>query len=146
MNDRKYMILHHSTTKDGRTYNTEAIRRYHVEVLKWKDIGYHYIVERINDSFKIIPGRSVCDVGAHTLGFNDRSIGICLVGNHDAYAPPLKMMITMIGLIRSLQIAFKIPTVNVIGHRDSYYLLNKIPEKTCPGSKVLMYEVREALA
>jgi len=145
MNDPKYIILHHSTTKDGRTYDTDAIRNYHVNVLKWNDIGYHFLLERVNYELEIIPGRPIHKEGAHALGFNDRSVGICLIGNYDKDFPPYKMILMAVDLMKSIKIAFNISTANIIGHKGTYPLLHKPVEKTCPGNNIDMHYIREAV-
>ena len=48
-----------------------------------KGIGYHYVIDR---SGLVLCGRHVDEVGAHAQGYNQKSIGICLVGT-DAYSP-----------------------------------------------------------
>lgn len=40
-------------------------------------IGYHYVIGRDGTTFS---GRHVDEIGAHAKGYNQRSIGICLVG------------------------------------------------------------------
>lgn len=47
-----------------------------------KAIGYHYVIARNGTVFT---GRHVDEIGAHVVGWNKRSIGICLVGI-DAYS------------------------------------------------------------
>ena len=53
------IIIHHSATKDGRTFSWSAIRRYHVHTLGWTDIGYHAGIELIGDDFECLFGRAL---------------------------------------------------------------------------------------
>jgi N-acetylmuramoyl-L-alanine amidase len=42
-----------------------------------KAIGYHYVIGR---NGAVFAGRHVDEIGAHAMGYNQKSIGICLVG------------------------------------------------------------------
>ena len=68
------IVVHCSDTEEG---TVESIRRYHIEVKGWHDIGYHYVIYRDGG---IHEGRPVEEVGAHVEGANQTSIGICLIG------------------------------------------------------------------
>lgn len=48
-----------------------------------KAIGYHYVIDR---SGLVLTGRHVDEIGAHAKGYNQKSIGICLVGL-DQFSP-----------------------------------------------------------
>lgn len=74
------LIIHHSLTKDGQVADWGAIRKYHMEVNGWDDIGYHWGIERVGNGVVLQTGRPETMVGAHTKGMNDQSIGICVVG------------------------------------------------------------------
>lgn len=52
------------------------IRKWHV-AKGWSDVGYHYVIRR-NGAIEM--GRDEAVVGAHTEGYNAKSIGICVVG------------------------------------------------------------------
>jgi N-acetylmuramoyl-L-alanine amidase len=79
------IVIHHSLTKDSNTVSWDAIKKYHTETMGWDDIGYHFGVEYVTGSVKILTGRPILYAGAHTREFND-SIGICVVGNYDTDA------------------------------------------------------------
>ena len=68
-------ILHHSAGPDDAT--VESVRRYHREVRVYADIGYHWIIGRDGS---MLPGRPETEIGAHTVGRNSGTIGICLIG------------------------------------------------------------------
>ena len=139
MNDPQYVIIHHSLTPDSKTVSWEAIRRYHVETLGWNDIGYHWGIERVDDVFKVFAGRPELKIGAHCKGMNDKSIGICCVGNYDLRPPPIWMIKELINLVIAILTRYNIPVENVRGHHDyaSY--------KTCPGLLFDMPALRESL-
>jgi len=71
----KYIIIHHSATKEGDAF---SFARYHVNNRDWPGIGYHYViledgtVQRAND---------LTTVSYHISGYNSTAVGICLVGN-----------------------------------------------------------------
>ena len=141
MNNPRYIILHHSLTKDSETVSWQAIRRYHVDTLKWRDIGYHFGLEFINDRHEILVGRMMNDHGAHTRegGMNRLSFGICFVGNFDLDKPSKEIWNMGLHFVRTLMDMFTIPRANVKGHRDF------ATYKTCPGLMWNMGNFREEL-
>jgi hypothetical protein len=78
-----HIIIHCSATADSGTVSWTAIRRYHVEQLNWRDIGYHFGIERIGAYVEVMLGRWPDRMGAHCSAkqMNQRSLGICCVGD-----------------------------------------------------------------
>lgn len=76
------IILHASATRpdwmagQSLAAKVEEIRRWH-KANDWRDIGYHYIIDRDG---KWAAGRPENVVGAHVKGRNTGTIGICLLG------------------------------------------------------------------
>jgi len=150
----EYIILHHSLTADGKTVSWGAIRRYHkswayngtiiaeheakdliVQGHKvkrpWRDVGYHFGIERVGKSYEILLGRMMNDCGAHCKpgAMNSQSLGICFVGNFDKMPPSKKQWDLGLNLVRTLVEVFNLPTSNVFGHRDF------AGYKSCPGER-----------
>lgn len=134
-----YIILHHSLTKDSETVSWNAIRRYHVHRLGWKAIGYHFGIELVGDHYEILAGRMMNCPGAHCIGMNDKSLGICFVGNFDKEAPDNTMFMVGKNLIRALVEILDIPVKNIKMHR--FYARYK----TCPGEKFPYEELINSL-
>lgn len=134
------IILHHSLTRDSGTVFTNAIRRYHVDVKGWDDIGYHYLIELVNDHYEIFVGRMLNTQGAHCRGMNAGSIGICLIGNFNDAGVPANQWDLALRLCRSLMDVFYLTPKDVYGDREFHL------RKTCPGKNFNLYEFRRQLA
>jgi hypothetical protein len=136
----KYLILHHSYTKDSGTVSWQAIRRYHTDTLGWRDIGYHYGIELVNDEYEILIGRLEGETGAHTRGHNRDSIGICLVGNFDSQTPDQDQWNMLLELVANLCLRYDLNAEDVKGHREfaSY--------KSCPGTSFDLDKFRADLS
>ena len=92
----EYLIVHHSASDNKRHDNVETIRRWHKE-RGFSDIGYHFVITRDG---VVHAGRPIDKMGAHTKGFNDVSIGVCLTGK-DHKTP--KQYIALGALYRDLK-------------------------------------------
>lgn len=98
-------------------------------------IGYHYVIYRNGVS---VSGRAEQEPGAHAKGYNQKSLGICLIGT-DQYTP--EQWQTLRELITLLQKRY--PDARIVGHRDLSPDRNGNggvePDewtKTCPGFDV----------
>lgn len=109
------LVIHHSAS-DPRTTTVETIRNWHVIDNGWSDIGYHWV---ITADGKINPGRPLTLQGAHAKLVNDRSWGVCVVGDNtrpdrrwnDAQENALLDVIESVLKL--------IPDVRILGHRDT---------------------------
>jgi len=63
------------------------VRRWHIAPPPvgrgWSDVGYHFLIDR---NGRVGPGRPLERIGAHVLGHNTGTIGICLFGGHGSAA------------------------------------------------------------
>ncbi len=112
------IILHCSATLLGSSYSFEQCRYDHMHHRGWKDIGYHYYVERDGSLHQ---GRPESMIGAHVKGHNRHSIGVCYEGGLDAHGhaadtrtPAQKASLD--SLIADLHRRY--PRALVLGHRD----------------------------
>lgn len=53
-------------------------QNYHMNQKKWNDIGYNFLV---GEDGNVYEGRGWGQHGAHSVSYNSKSIGICLIGN-----------------------------------------------------------------
>ena len=84
LSDIDLIVLHHSGSAMDRT-TIHNIHRWHLE-LGWLGCGYHYV---IHSDGSIFQGRPIDAVGSHARGFNNKSVGICVVGDFEEEYPSL---------------------------------------------------------
>jgi len=130
-----HIIIHHSLTKDGLVVDSEAIKKYHIEVKGWIDCGYNWLAENVNNEMAYIEGRLMTMYGAHTKGMNHCAIGICLIGNYDIVEPTHLQYFYLASLCRELMRKFGIPIYRILGHRS-------FSAKSCPGELFNMVKLR----
>ena len=139
MNTIKYLFVHHvgGTEKnplyDSSNQTFEFIDEYHRQ--RWNGmtystmghyIGYQYFIDRTG---KLTQGRSDFEEGAHTIGFNTESIGICLAGNFDLTLPTEAQIKTLTDLLVKKKVEFNVPLKNIFAHRA-------FANKTCYGKRL----------
>lgn len=118
------IIVHCSATPEGRNVTIDDIDRWHRQ-RGWEGVGYHYVIHLDGSIHK---GRDLERVGAHCIGHNKQSIGICYIGGLDVNGKPKdtrtpEQKDSLSTLIN--QIRLKYPNVKVFGHRD-------FANKDCP--------------
>jgi len=131
------IILHCSATRPAWMHNRSfheqvaEIRRWHVAEKGWRDIGYHHLIGRGGER---AAGRPETTVGAHVVGRNSGTIGICLIGGHgssehdqfeDHFTPAQER--ALLDLIAEIEGRTAIDLIT--GH-------NQYAAKACPGFHV----------
>ena len=119
------IIIHCAATREGRDFTVEDITRWH-KARGFATIGYHYVIYRDGS---IHEGRPLEQIGAHCVGHNKHSIGICYIGGcasdgktpKDTRTPEQKE--ALLSLLRRLKARF--PNATIHGHRD-------FAAKACP--------------
>jgi N-acetyl-anhydromuramyl-L-alanine amidase AmpD len=120
------IVIHCSAVRPGQQSSAKKINDWHHDRGFQNGIGYHYVVRR-DGSIEL--GRPLEMIGAHVVGHNRHSIGICYEGGldengvkTDTRTPEQKA--TLRKLLEELHRKF--PKALIVGHRD----LN--PGKRCP--------------
>jgi N-acetylmuramoyl-L-alanine amidase len=113
----RYLVVHCSATNPKQRVDAAVIDRWHRQ-RGFRKIGYHYVIKRDG---QVELGRMIDEQGAHAVGFNDCSIGICLVGGVDKDLNPennftAEQFASLKAKLEELLVKF--PKAQVIGHRD----------------------------
>lgn len=132
------IVVHHSSSEDGKGNNTANIRHYHVVHNGWTDIGYHGLSEFISPDYEVLMGRPWDQMGAHCLGQNDTALGICFVGNWNDVPPPDGQLRVGAKLIKMWMRMYGIGIENVRAHRE-------FSNTDCPGHMFSIDRLKEYL-
>jgi N-acetylmuramoyl-L-alanine amidase len=136
----EFIIIHCSDSPWG---DVEVIDSWHKErgfdLAGGHYCGYNFVVLNGHRSYwsmkdktrdtdcdgSIEAGRPLSAVGCHALGYNQNSIGICLIGVAD-FTP--RQMARLRWLVSSMRAQFNIPVEHVLGHCETALSGGK----TCP--------------
>lgn len=69
-----------------------TIQSLHMDTRGWDDIGYNFL---IGDDGYVYEGRGWDYQGAHTKGFNNRSLGVSFIGNFVNHLPSERAFIAL---------------------------------------------------
>ena len=150
----RYIVVHCSDSDFG---DAELINKWHQQN-GWCKIGYQYVILngcKTNEEYKekkedkptsyidgmVQTGRKETEVGAHTVGYNHNSIGICLIGNKISLAENAPQIASLKTLIESLRDKYNIPKENILRHCET----PKANGKSCPNMNDTEWKAFKAL-
>tara|TARA_R100000808_G_scaffold6280_2_gene18799 strand:+ start:4410 stop:4946 length:537 start_codon:yes stop_codon:yes gene_type:complete len=122
-------IIHCAFTPRTHDIGVAEIDQWHRQK-GWLSCGYHYVIRRDG---QIEIGRELMVAGAHTIGFNNKSVGVCLVGGASADLKRYEnnfeddQMASLEAVLRHIIEVW--PDLVVAGHCD-------VADKRCPGFDV----------
>lgn len=128
MRNINLIVVHCSATRSSMDIGADEIYDWHTKPRPdgrgWSDIGYHFVIRR---NGQIQTGRPLDRAGAHVKGYNENSIGICLIGglnedgkpysedgNGDDFTPEQYEAL----LYKLAELRDTYPDTGICGHRD----------------------------
>lgn len=124
----RYIILHHAAGHGS----VRAVHAYHRDVNGWSGIAYHLYIRR---SGEVWAGRPLEMKGAHCLGYNGCSIGVCFEGDFEKEVMPPEQLEAGREAVEYLRKRF--PGARVLGHRE-------LSKTACPGANFPLEELKGA--
>jgi len=122
------IIVHHTYRPRADDYRgrstVQGIRHYHMDVRGWSDLGYQFLIGPNSDIWLCRPMERS---GGHTLGHNQRSIGLSYIADFDAQDPATyEGLVTGQKVVAVLLEQFGLDVDDIYFHRD-------FANKSCPG-------------
>lgn len=145
------IIIHHSASSYGCAAHEDKTHKDN----GWGGLGYHFVIN--NGVYRHGYGKADGFVevgyrwrqqaaGSHCRPkddksnyWNERTIGICLIGNFEITRPTERQWRALVKLIRFLQNRYNIPTNEIKGHRD-------VKPTKCPGKNFSFDQLRRRLS
>ena len=128
-----HLLVHHAVTAPGAT--VADLRAMHL-ARGFKDIGYHYVVQRAAPDYTrghLKAARPTTLAGAHAgaAGWNSKAIGLCVVGTFHPGLPHSdgmgdQLYRDVLDAVERVCRKHNIPAGNVKGHRE-------VKATACPG-------------
>jgi N-acetylmuramoyl-L-alanine amidase len=137
-NKIELVVIHCSATPNGKAFTAKDIHQMHLN-RGFAGIGYHKVI-LIDGTVEM--GRPEYWTGAHVSGYNDDSLGICLIGTDRFSEEQFEALSLELKTYRRKYGA----NLKITGHRDLSPDLNKDGKitknewiKLCPGFDVAEY-------
>lgn len=115
------IVIHCSDTPNGRGDTAEDIHGWHL-AQGWDGIGYHHVIQ-VGGAVR--NGRPHYWMGSHVAGYNEDSLGICMIGRDQFDDDQWRALEGLVLLLHA-----QYPEAEILGHFD---LDSK---KTCPNFDV----------
>lgn len=142
----RWIVIHHMASEKG---SAAIIHREHL-ARHFDGLGYHFVIGNgtaTGDGQIEVGYRWTRQIqGAHARAhagddnkWNERGIGICLIGNFQHHAPSQRQMDALVRLVRTLQREYGIRDENVVPHRF-------VKPTLCPGQYFPWQEFKRRLA
>lgn len=142
----KYIVVHHTATHSG---SVESIQMAHLKNKDkngnpWLGIGYHFVIGNgegmpdgaIEPTFRWRTQIQGAHAGSSNKDYNERGIGICLVGNFEKTPPTAAQRRSVKLLVQTLRSEYKISAGSVVGHKDIRASATECPGKFFPMAEV----------
>ncbi|XP_018574112.1 peptidoglycan-recognition protein LF-like [Anoplophora glabripennis] len=117
------VIIHHTSTEScislaQCTYQVRQIQQFHMESNQWWDIGYSFLV---GGDGAVYEGRGWKYEGAHTFGYNYKSIGVAFVGTFNSEKPPKNQIAAFKKLVgKGVELGYLEKDYKILGARQLY--------------------------
>jgi N-acetyl-anhydromuramyl-L-alanine amidase AmpD len=110
------IVIHCSATRRNQRFPVTDLIRCHAE--RFGFTGYHYYITRDGETYQT---RHEQLVGAHAVGYNQHSLGVCYEGGLDEKGKPADTRTkaqkrALLRLLRRLKAEH--PDAKILGHRD----------------------------
>jgi hypothetical protein len=142
----QYVVVHHTATNSG---SVESIHESHLKNKDkngnpWLGIGYHFVIGNgqgmtdgaIEPTFRWKTQIQGAHAGSSNKDYNERGIGVCLVGNFENSPPTPAQRRSMKLLVQTLKSEYHITAANVVGHKDIRASATECPGKLFPMADV----------
>jgi N-acetylmuramoyl-L-alanine amidase len=111
MREVKYIVVH--CTGAAMSQSIESIKNHWSNVLGWKNVGYHYIIEATG---------KITQLASHDLitngvaGYNKNSIHVCWIGGTIKDNRTIQQRESLLEILTNLKAQY--PGATIQGHRD----------------------------
>ncbi len=130
----KYIVLHHTASEAGSVASIHAAHRQRKDKSgqPWLGIGYHFVIGNghgmrdgeVQSTFRWKKQLHGAHAGVNE--YNQRGIGIVLVGNFEKRSPTTAQISAARRLVNTLRTTYHIDTANIVPH-------GAISKTACPG-------------